>query len=82
MPELDKLPLGVMPRHIWLKHRARDLLRAIDEYTEANKIDECTIMWMEELTKIMNELNIRQLYSKDLKQLDEDLAMATGDTRC
>lgn len=35
----EKLPLGVMPRDIWLEHRILDLARAIHEYTAVGKME-------------------------------------------
>ena len=50
-----KPPLGVMPREIHQKQRAKELARALHERLEANLFDKSVKDWAEELDQITKD---------------------------
>lgn len=53
LPEA-KLPLGVMPRKIWLEKRIEDLTRAIHEYAQTSDWNPL-LAWTIELEELLNQ---------------------------
>lgn len=49
-----KIPLGVMPRKIWLEKRIEDLARAIHEYAQTSDWDRL-LGWTIELEDLLNQ---------------------------
>ena len=55
MSKATKPPLGVMPRKLWLEHRAQELSRAIHEHVMARRYDPLA-EWLDELGPVFHEL--------------------------
>lgn len=53
---MDKLPLGVVPRDIWLELRKQELYQAIKRYVNAGILDDNVRRWHEEHDFIAKEL--------------------------
>jgi hypothetical protein len=57
---MDKPPIGVMPRSLWINQRREDLARAIYEYLIYSPESQCIEVWIEEmksLNKMLKEIN-------------------------
>lgn len=53
--EYKKPPLGVPPRKIWNLTRLQDIIRAIEDYTEAGL--EIDLEWIKEYNELITEVN-------------------------
>lgn len=54
--DLEKPPLGCMPKRLWLQSRAAELVRAIHEYMAAGDYNDKLFEWLEELAFIIQQL--------------------------
>lgn len=57
--QVKRPPLGLMPRKIWLQLRVRELLSAMDRYSE--EMYRIPVEWIEELSQLSHEMIIETI---------------------